>query len=410
MKLYIFDETTRAAAYGIGSYLCELIVALKGSKIHVCIVHLRSDQKDMEQSIDIDSVNHLYIPAYVVQNNSLTWNQQSELYYRNVVFLLQLHIVDREKMVFHLNYNQCGVLAEELKKVFDCTIITSVHFLNWCFLLSGNISRFRKMLLSAETGQEDELKTTVNRSYLMEKKYFDSVDHIICLSKKTQIILQNEYQIKPGKINVIYNGLTDRISIADKSSLRQKYRIPDIPVILFVGRIDEIKGLKYALQAFKKVLLAYPNCHFIIAGSGSFDEFMKECEDIWMNITWTGLIDKDRVFDLYSIADFGVIPSFHEQCSYVAKEMMMHGVPVIGSTTTGLEEMIIDGETGLHIPVIEYEEHVDIDTDFFAEKMLYLLLNEEERIRMGVNARKRYEIQYSADIFSEKMINFYLSI
>ena len=153
-----------------------------------------------------------------------------------------------------------------------------------------------------------------------------------------------------------------------------------------------------------------PNCHFIIAGDGEFNDHVKECENIWLHVTWTGLIDKDKLYDLYSIADIGVMPSFHEQCSYVAIEMMMHGLPVIGSTTTGLKEMIIDGETGLHIPVIEYDDRAEIDPDLLAEKMLYLLQHPEERKHMGANARKRYETVYSAEIFRQNMLKFYRSL
>lgn len=83
---------------------------------------------------------------------------------------------------------------------------------------------------------------------------------------------------------------------------------------------------------------------------------MIECDDIYMNVIWTGLINKEKLYELYTIADMGIMPSFHEQCSYVAIEMMMHGLPIIGSTSTGLYEMIENNITGLHIPVMEYAD------------------------------------------------------
>ena len=137
---------------------------------------------------------------------------------------------------------------------------------------------------------------------------------------------------------------------------------------------------------------------------------MKECEDIWANVTWTGLIRKDKLCELYAISDIGVMPSFSEQCSYVAIEMMMHGLPIIGNASTGLKEMIVDGETGLHIPVIEHPDKVEIDSSLLVAKMLYLLQNPEERKRMSVNARKRYEQVYSSYVFCKKMIKFYQSL
>ena len=152
-----------------------------------------------------------------------------------------------------------------------------------------------------------------------------------------------------------------------------------------------------------------PHCHLIIAGNGFFDFYMKACEDIWMNITWTGLLSKDKLIDLYAIADIGVMPSFHEQCSFVAIEMMMHGIPFIASTTTGLNEMVEEGITGLHIPIIERHDGAEIDSSLLAEKMLYLLQNPEERSRMGMNARKRYLEKYAFPVFKQKMYDLYQS-
>ena len=178
-------------------------------------------------------------------------------------------------------------------------------------------------------------------------------------------------------------------------------------MIIFAGRLDRIKGLSYALQAFRTVL-SVQNCHFIIAGNGDFDVYMKECADIWMHVSWTGLIAKENLFDLYSIVDIGIIPSFHEQCSYTAIEMMMHGLPIIGAA--GIKEMVVDGETGLQIPVMEYDDRAEINTELLAKKMLYLLQHPEERKRMGANARRRYETVYSGEIFRKNMLDFYSSL
>ncbi len=109
------------------------------------------------------------------------------------------------------------------------------------------------------------------------------------------------------------------------------------------------------------------------------------------------------------MADIGIMPSFHEQCSYVAIEMMMHGLPIIGSTSTGLCEMIENNVTGLHIPVIEYIDRAEIDSLLLAEKMLYLLQHPIEAKQMGQNGRIRYLNNYSSDIFRENMLKMYES-
>ena len=105
-----------------------------------------------------------------------------------------------------------------------------------------------------------------------------------------------------------------------------------------------------------------------------------------------------------------MMPSFHEQCSYVAIEMMMHGVPLIASTSTGLKEMVEDGISGLHIPVVEYPDKIEIDSSLLAEKILYLLQHPEETRKLGENGRKRFEKIYTSEIFGQNMIQFYQSI
>ena len=408
MNLYIISEANRATDYGLGTYIRELTESLKDSDINVCVIHLRSDKPNNE-SQHSDSIEHLHIPPPINLNISKESDNQRELYYRNIAYLLQLHIKDTEKPVFHLNKTQ-GNLAAILRETFVCTIITTIHYLEWCFYLSGNTSQFKQILAIQETERMNDLQKLTTASFQREKECFQTADRIICLSEHTRQILQADYSIKPDKITVLCNGLTDNIPVVKRLVLRQKYYLSNSPVILFAGRLDNLKGLTYALRAFKTVLNTYPHCRFLIAGNGAFDVFMQECEDIWMHVTWTGLINRAKLYELYIIADIGIMPSFTEQCSYVAIEMMMHGLPIIGSATAGLKEMVEDGETGLHIPVIEHDESVEIDSSLLAEKMLYLLQHPEERKRMGINARKRYKRLYTSELMRKNMLRFYNSL
>lgn len=405
MNLYIFNESSRAASYGIGTYIRELIVALKYSDINICVVNLNSARKQIKYE-EIDGILHLFFPSPVQwkKDHQTHWR----LYHRNVVYWFKLHIHNQKELIFHLNFHLKEDFAAELKKAFDCKVVLTIHYFDWCFRLSGNIFRFRNILEAEQVKQDlNQLEESIRK----DKEFFQIVDHIICLSNNTRQILQDDYKINPNKITTIYNGLTDRSTIIEKNLLRQKYHISlDVPIILFVGRVDNSKGLKYALQSLRIVLETYPDCRFIIAGNGDYDLHMPECEDIWMNVTWTGLINKKKLYELYAIADIGVMPSFHEQCSYVAIEMMMHGLPIIGSTTTGLCEMIENNVTGLHIPVIEYTDRAEIDSSLLAKKIIYLLEHPTETKLMGKNARRRYLKNYTSEIFCNSMLEMYKSL
>lgn len=406
MNLYIFHTSSEAAVYGIGTYIRELATALHHSKIKVCVVNLRAHIHQMRMEETSDGVKRWYFPESIEQ---MVTDHLSDLYYRNIVYLLQLYIEDKSNLIFHLNANQSSKFAKELKKAFDCKIVLTIHYFDWCFKLSGNLIHFRQLWKTQQTVQGCEVTENLKDEFQKEKKTFEVVDHIICLSKNTMYILKDDYKIKPDKITVVYNGLTDSKISVEKSVLRQKYGISGVPIFLFAGRLDSAKGLKYALRAFRIVLKTYPECRFIIAGNGEFNAHMIECEDIYMNVVWTGLINTEKLYELYTIADLGIMPSFHEQCSYVAIEMMMHGLPIIGSTSAGLYEMVENNITGLHIPVIEYADKTEIDSSLLAEKMLYLLQHPIETKQMGQNGRRRYLNNYSSNIFRENMLKMYES-
>jgi glycosyltransferase len=411
MNLYLFNDNDCASKYGIGTYLNELTQALEGSSIHIHIIHLHSVRPKFEIT-KTGRIEHWYIPEAANQNTFSGSACNIEKYCRNINRLLRLYVNDTHELVFHFNFNLYQLLAKEIKKNFNCKTVTTIHFMKWALEFNGNLSRFLALKNKPEnqlTAYEQILyKTDKYEAYL-----YKEADRIIALSRYTQILLCDEYQINPNKISVIPNGLEDKNPVIEtvKKDLRRKWNIPKKAIlILFAGRITEVKGLISLISAFRFVSKRVPHCRMIIAGNGDFDTYMKECEDISTKITWTGFVDKNILHELYSIADIGVIPSFHEQCSYVAIEMMCHKLPIIGSTSTGLKEMIVDGETGLHIPVIELSDNTEIDSILLSEKILSLIENQAERQRMGQNSRKQYEEKYSRDMFRKNMLNFYYSL
>ncbi|MDR2970042.1 MAG: TIGR04157 family glycosyltransferase [Tannerellaceae bacterium] len=406
MNLYIFNENHHGAVSGVEAYIRELTAGLKNQKVHVYIVHLMSDKLQV-QTEAIDGIFHWHFPAPVSEQRTASKQKQTDIYQQNVACLLQLYIQDKKDLVFHFNFLHYQTLAEALKKVFDCKLVLSIHYLGWGFSILGNERRFRN-ILEVESMSESDI--AIKESYIQEKELFDTIDRIICLSQNTYQIVKDIYKQKPYKLSVVYNGLSDHSQTAEKHELRKKYRLSKVPVILFTGRIDEVKGVKYIIRAFKKVLEIKPDCRLIIAGNGDFQTYMKECENIWMNVTFTGLLNKTHLYELYTFSDIGVMMSFHEQCSYVAIEMMMHGLPIIGTTSTGLNEMIEEGISGLHVPIEEYPDKAEIDTALLANKLLYLIQNPKERKRMGLNARKRYLNVYSLPVFKRNMISFYKSL
>jgi len=406
MNLYLFNDNDSAAVYGIGTYIKELTHALEGSGIHVHIVHLHSTRPEFE-IVKTDQVEEWHIPEVRNHNTFSGSVQLIEDYCRNVIYLFRLYVKDTKDLVFHFNFNSYQSLAKGLKSVFDCKTVTTVHFSRWSLELHGNLSLLHTLK------KKPENQRSVYEQWLLSTDEYESllykeVDKVIVLSQNMKNHLCNEYQIDSDKITVIPNGLSDTIPVLgnDREGLRRKWRVSEgESLLLFSGRLHTVKGLLFLIRAFRKVLETIPDCRLIIAGSGSYEIYLHEAKDICTKITFTGLLTKNELSELYQIADAGVIPSLYETFGYVAVEMMMHGLPIVAAATSGLNE-VVDDTCGLKAPVTELSGNTEIDTTVLAEKMLYLLKHPAQAEEMGQNGRKRYLKEYSLDVFRNNILDF----
>ena len=157
------------------------------------------------------------------------------------------------------------------------------------------------------------------------------------------------------------------------------------------------------------MLKIYSNCRLIMAGSGNYDICFQEAKDICTKITFTGLLNKKDLNEIYQIADIGIVPSLFEPFGYVAIEMMMHKLPVVATTTSGLNE-VVNNACGLKIPLTILSESVEIDVMLLSEKIIYLLQHPIEAKLMGQNGRKRYLDNYASEIFRINMVKTYNSL
>jgi glycosyltransferase len=404
INLYVFNETSRAAVYGIGTYINELISCLKNVKnINLNIVKLNDENKEFTIETD-ERITYWKIPGSRHYSND--YEKQHKLYYQSIVSLIRQYIPATENMVAHFNYLQSLPLLNNIKSTFNCRTISVVHYSIWGFALNGNINRLHSILADNSNAVDVQAKNIL-KSIEDEKSFFEASDHIICLASYMKDILCEEYKLTHKNISIVPNGLSDTYKPVKKRKIKQnKYFASKEKIILFAGRLDDVKGLKHLISAFREVLKSYRSCRLMIAGNGGYDLYMKEAKDISAKITFTGLLDKPELYELYSISDIGAVPSLYEPFGYVAVEMMMHALPLIVTATSGLNE-IIDDTCGFKIPVIESADKVEPDTSALADRILYLLQNPEKAKEMGHNARKRYLENYSAGVFRDNMLKIY---
>jgi glycosyltransferase involved in cell wall biosynthesis len=130
--------------------------------------------------------------------------------------------------------------------------------------------------------------------------------------------------------------------------LRAEYE--DKKVLLTVGWLYKLKGHDYVIRALPEIIERFPELVYLIVGSGPEEGCLRQLVDQWgLNdyVELCGRKDYDTVMEYMSICDLFVMPSWDEGFGIVYLEAMAHGKPVIACRGQGIEDVIVDGETGL---------------------------------------------------------------
>jgi D-inositol-3-phosphate glycosyltransferase len=182
----------------------------------------------------------------------------------------------------------------------------------------------------------------------------------------------------------------DRFAPMDKEQARRSLGLRDGErIILFVGRIEPLKGIDILIGAAAQ-LHDDENFKVLIVGGdaradGQIAELRAQAERLGIDhhVSFVGAVDHEELPLYYNAADVCVVPSYYESFGLVAVESMACGTPVVASRVGGLTSTVRDGETGYLIPWRCPEP--------FAERLELLLDNDELRASFGRAAREAVE-------------------
>ena len=417
-KIYILaNECTRSTAYGIGTYLRQLIECYKCLDLDFDIVFLYSNPGD---SINIEQKDGYRIIRFPTignpENGTDMIDLKEDIYYRNAAYLLKKISLEAnyESYVFHLNIMSYNVLVDKLKRVFNnsCKILLTVHYTDWSLDLLGDIDKLKTIMSKEFDDIKDVTEKRIYFQYKQNIELLKNCDHIIFVAEHTYQMFKEVGGYQLENYSIVRNALLDEykeLSLDEKISLKKKFLIKSDEIIIsYAGRVDEIKGVGNLIQAFKLLLNQYENIRLLIIGEGEFSEFLKSADPYWSKITFTGKVDKNILSELYRVTDIGVLPSKHEEFGYVAIEMMMHFVPIIVSDTGGLAEIVEDGLTGMKIPLQKSEDGViSIDIDLLSKSLSQLLENKDILNLFAQNGRKRFLEKFEMQTFLTSMSDVY---
>jgi len=173
-------------------------------------------------------------------------------------------------------------------------------------------------------------------------RYYIKVANANIAITKDEINHFKSYGVDEKKITLLPNGVDPTLFKYTNNNIRQKLMIGENPFILFVGRLNLIKGPDLLLEAFSRVEGDFENYSLIFAGKDdglqeNLQAIVKKYE-LEKKVRFIGFVENQLKSELYHAADLLVIPSRFEAMSIVVLESAISGTPVMMTDTCGLEE------------------------------------------------------------------------
>lgn len=247
--------------------------------------------------------------------------------------------------------------------------------------------------------------TTLHGGLMRWCKRF-ALSHINALTTVSKELKRQVEALAGGtSIDVIPMGIdVENFTAARKQeSIRKEYGV-DGPLLLFVGRLAEEKGIHLLLEALAGVAARIPSIKLLIVGSGPLEKKLKELTarlDLNGHVIFTGHVQNKDLAPYYASADVLISPSLREGMPVVLLEAMSCACCVLASDLPTLREIIVDGKTGFSFS--------PGDPQALARKLNMILQNSELRQHVALQAKdmvqKTFPWERIAQQYADKLRN-----
>ena len=262
-----------------------------------------------------------------------------------------------------------------------------------------------------------------------EKTAYEAASGIIAVSNgMREDILRSYPAVDPERVKVVHNGIDleawkhPQGQEADAQAAATLKRLgidPDRPTIVFVGRITRQKGLPHLLRACEQ--LPADVQVILCAGAPDTPEIKAEVEGLVARlrekrtgVVWIEeMLPRPELIAVLAASDVFVCPSVYEPLGIVNLEAMAVGLPVVGSATGGIPDVIVDGETGLLVPIEQVQDGTGTPIDparfeaDLAERLTTLVTDTEAAKAMGQAARRRVEEHFAWQAIAQRTMDVY---
>ncbi|MDZ7292585.1 MAG: glycosyltransferase [candidate division KSB1 bacterium] len=218
-------------------------------------------------------------------------------------------------------------------------------------------------------------------------------DGVVAVSHEVKNSLIQRRHLSADKIHVIHYGVDLSKFVPDPDGVVPQKRIElgfmeGETAIAVVARLEEIKGHKYYIEAFKNIAAKYPKVSTVFVGDGeSRPELENMVRDAGLGNRIRFLGYRDDVAEILKAIDVFVLPSISEGLPNVILEAMACGKPVIATNVGGIPEAIRHGENGFLVP--------PKDAVALANALENMLCDRQKLLWYGHNARATVEREFS---------------
>ncbi len=246
-----------------------------------------------------------------------------------------------------------------------------------------------------------------NKEQDADYQFIQLADYITAPSKAMKNWVLENWDITTSKITVIPNlFLPDPAFLQIPVAAQNTYKR-----VVFFGRLNVLKGLVNATIAMKKILRVNPDWHFRVIGDDGNGPYAGTSMRNWMNQELKTVLNQVEFIDGMSYellpvsieqAEIVLLPSLFESFSYTCAEAMAAGKAIVGSKNGGMADLLVDGESGL---LVDPE-----NTAALYEALAKLIVDEEARYQMSINARQRIVTEFNTDVITQKCVDYYRAI
>jgi glycosyltransferase involved in cell wall biosynthesis len=273
---------------------------------------------------------------------------------------------------------------------------------------AGFLSRRRVVLSEDRTLSRFKEEGDPHRgslSFYMKKAASQLASVVVPVSQGIAGELKEVFKLSPEKVRLIYNGF-------DLEEMRKEAAVEvnhpwfnngEEPVVGALGRMVELKGFEYLLEAIKLVKDSGFNVKLIMIGKGELLEELKlkaERLDIKDRVEFLGFVENP--FSYLARCDLFVLSSLYEGLPSTLIEAMALGLPVISTRCpTGPEEIIENEKSGILVPMA--------DSKAIAEAILRVLKDKELNMRLRIEGKKRAE-DFSLENMVSKFADMFMGL